>query len=47
MEALKIDGLVEKSHHEMDNSDGGIAQIVVAAAVVGYGIYKLVNWATS
>ena len=60
MEALKIDGLVEMSNDEMDNTDGGIAPIVIAAgivgagvgviiigAAVGYGIYKLVNWATS
>ncbi len=42
MEALKIDGLEEMSHHEMDKTDGGVAPIVVAAAVVGAGIGVIV-----
>lgn len=60
MEALKIDGLTDLSQKEMFETEGGIAPIVVAAAVVGagvgiivvgaavgYGIYKLIDWATS
>jgi lactobin A/cerein 7B family class IIb bacteriocin len=60
MEALKIDGLTDLSQKEMIETEGGIAPIVVAAAVVGagvgiivvgavfgYGIYKLIDWATS
>ena len=60
MEALKIDGLTDLSQKEMIETEGGIAPILVAAAVVGtgvgiivvgaavgYGIYKLVDWATS
>ena len=59
MEALKIDGTVEMSHQEMENTEGGVAPIVVAAgicaagvgviivgAVVGYCIYRLIDWAT-
>ncbi len=60
MEVFKIDGLTDLSHEEMIETEGGIAPIVVAAAVVGagvgviiigaavgYGIYKLIDWATS
>jgi lactobin A/cerein 7B family class IIb bacteriocin len=60
MEVFKIDGLTDLSHKEMIETEGGIAPIVVAAAVVGagvgviiigaavgYGIYKLIDWATS
>ena len=59
MEVFKIDGLTDLSHEEMIETEGGIAPIVVAAAVVGagvgviiigaavgYGIYKLIDWAT-
>ena len=60
MIALKIDGLTDMSNKEMVDTEGGVAPIVVAAAivgagigviivgaVVGYGIYKLIDWATS
>jgi lactobin A/cerein 7B family class IIb bacteriocin len=60
MEVFKIDGLTDLSYEEMIETEGGIAPIVVAAAVVGagvgviiigaavgYGIYKLIDWATS
>ena len=39
MGALKIDGLADLSQKELFEKEGGIAPIIVAAAV-GYGIYK-------
>ncbi len=38
MEAFKIDGLIDLSHEEMIETEGGIAPIVVALAVVGAGV---------
>ena len=46
MVALKIDGLTDLSQKKMVEKEGEIVPIDVAAAV-GYGIYKLVDWATS
>ena len=46
MEALKIDGLTDLSEKELFEIEGERAPIDVAAAVE-YGIYKLVDWATS
>ena len=46
MGSLKIDGLADLSQKKMIEKEGERAPIDVAAAV-GYGIYKLVDWATS
>ena len=43
---LKIDGLTDLSQKKMVEKEGEIVPIDVAAAV-GYGIYKLEDWATS
>ncbi len=46
MVALKIVGFTDLSEKELFETEEGITPIDVAAAV-GYGIYKLVDWATS
>jgi hypothetical protein len=46
MESLKIDGLTDLSQKKMVEKEWERAPVDVAAAV-GYGIYKLVDWASS
>lgn len=38
MEAFEIDGLTDLSHKEMIETEGGIAPVLVAVAVVGAGV---------
>lgn len=57
--ALEIEkfGVIELNTEELENTDGGVAPLIpilivvvgaiVVGAVVGYAIYRLIDWATS